>query len=272
MKRISTGLAVQVLPLAAYSREKDELTIACLCDPQLGFYTSSRPVQGYDADLANLRQAVKQINLLKPDIVLVAGDMVQTMEKKSATDVNEALRALEIPYILTPGNHDISPPVTQGKIDAYRHYFGPDRVSREINGFKIISGDSQLWTKGVDPELAKSHNEWFRKEVREASSAGIPVIVMTHIPPFVKTPDEKDAYFNIPVSLRQELLDFCVDNGVFVYIAGHTHRTHRNEYRGMSILNGETTSTNFDDHPAGYCVLRIKRDKTFSWIFAPLEK
>ena len=272
VKRISTALAVQALPLAAYCKEKDGLTIACLCDPQLGFYTSSRPVQGYAADLANLHQAVKQINKLKPDIVLVAGDMVQTLGKKSATDVNDALAVLSMSYMLTPGNHDISPPVTKKKIDAYQHYFGSDRVSREIKGFKIVSGNSQLWTKGVAPELVKEHNAWFRKEVRAANSAGMPVIVMTHIPPFVKKPDEKDAYFNVPMPYRQELLDFCADNGVFAYIAGHTHRTHRNEYRGISILNGETTSTNFDDRPAGYRVLRIKRDKTFSWLFTPLEK
>ncbi|MDA3926620.1 MAG: metallophosphoesterase [Kiritimatiellae bacterium] len=149
VKRISTAFAVQALPLTAYCQEKDGLTIACLCDPQLGFYTSSRPVQGYAPDLANLHQAVSQMNELKPDIVLVAGDMVQTLGKKSVTDVNDALAVLTMPYMLTPGNHDIAPPVTKDKITAYYHYFGSDKVSRLIKGFKIVSGNSQLWTKGV---------------------------------------------------------------------------------------------------------------------------
>jgi predicted phosphodiesterase len=68
----------------------------------------------------------------------------------------------------------------------------------------------------------------------------------------VKTPDEKENYYNIPSAKRMELLKLCKENGVVAFLAGHTHKLVVNEYKGIQLVNGETTSKNFDNRPMGF--------------------
>ena len=40
--------------------------------------------------------------------------------------------------------------------------------------------------------------------------------------------------------------------GMFIFLAGHTHKLVVNDYKGMQLVNGETTSRNFDKRPMGF--------------------
>jgi|TARA_B110000908_G_scaffold73325_1_gene88445 predicted phosphodiesterase len=75
---------------------------------------------------------------------------------------------------------------------------------------------------------------------------------MRHYPLFLKTPDEKENYYNLAQPKRQGILDLCDKNGVVAFLAGHTHRQITNEYKGIQLVNGETTSKNGDGRPMGF--------------------
>ena len=49
-----------------------------------------------------------------------------------------------------------------------------------------------------------------------------------------------------------ELLKLCEENGVVAFLAGHTHKLVINEYKGIQLVNGETTSRNNDKRPMGF--------------------
>ena len=96
--------------------------------------------------------------------------------------------------------------------------------------------------------------------------------MLTHIPPFVSSVDEDDGYFNIPKAIREDVLRLFDESGVILWLAGHTHHTSRRSYEHITILNGETTSANFDDRPFGFRFLTLRHDNSFDWEFIALNK
>ena len=58
-----------------------------------------------------------------------------------------------------------------------------------------------------------------------------------------------------------------LDNGVRYFLSGHTHRLIVRAYKGMTILNPETTSRNFDELPYGFRLMTLRADGGYSWDF-----
>ncbi|MDR1720590.1 MAG: metallophosphoesterase [Dysgonamonadaceae bacterium] len=240
------------------------VTIAQLCDPQLGFDKGT-----FAADSLHFEQAVAKINALKPDIVALAGDMVNDVSDEHAIAVFHQIKGkLKVPVIFTPGNHDLPDPVTDAGLDRYRKCFGDDFQTVEIDGITIISANSQLWRKAPEAAIDRQEKQ-LQAALTSAAKRGHRVIMLTHVPPFVKEVEEKDEYFNLPLAVRKNLLQRFVENGVILWLAGHTHNTHKNDFGPISILNGETTSINFDKRPFGFRLLTVYPDNRFDWEFIP---
>jgi hypothetical protein len=55
------------------------------------------------------------------------------------------------------------------------------------------------------------------------------------------------------------------------FLAGHTHRQISNEYQGMQMVNGETTSKNFDKRPMGFRLWNVSAKRKLRHRFVPLE-
>jgi Icc-related predicted phosphoesterase len=245
--------------------QKDVLTLVQLCDPQLGFGED-----GSSADSARFNQAVRQINELSPDVVVIAGDMVNDVNDERAVRTFLAqIAGIRSPVVLTPGNHDLPDPVTDERLKRYRSIFGDDFTVMECKGRCIISANSQLWREAPREDTG-IHFRKLYGSLQQAEKKGQPVIMITHVPPFVTSVDEPDEYYNLPAPVRGELLRLCEAYGVFVWLAGHIHKTTRRSYGSVIILNGETTSRNFDNRPAGFRRLTVRPDNSFEWEFTPL--
>jgi predicted MPP superfamily phosphohydrolase len=240
------------------------LVIAQLCDPQLGMYN-------FAVDSANFEQEIRQVNELSPDVVAIAGDMANDVNNEYAVTVFlQLLAKIQPPVILTAGNHDLPDPVSVESLKRYRSYFGNDFNVLECKGRRIISANSQLWRE-APPEEVIAHDLKLREALQEAKKKEQPVIMLTHIPPFVVSIDEDDAYKNMRKAKRSEWLNLFEDSGVFIWLAGHTHKTDKKMHNSITILNGETTSKNFDQHPKGFRLLTIYPDQHFDWEFVQIE-
>jgi 3',5'-cyclic AMP phosphodiesterase CpdA len=241
------------------------LRIVQLCDPQLGF-------GGFVNDVINLEKAIAQINDLEPDMVLIAGDMVHGIYQEEAISTILSLIAkINASVMLTPGNHDMPLPVTDSALQFYRRHFGEDFNVVECKGRCIISANSVLWCYEASAEEIMRHDNRLFNALSKAKNNAQSIIMLTHIPPFTSSVNEDEEYFNIPKAKRKELLDVCEKNGVILWLAGHTHTTLRNTYKGITLLNGETTSRNFDGNPLGFRLLTIHPDNSFDWDFYPLN-
>uniref|UniRef100_A0A8C4NIJ3 Calcineurin-like phosphoesterase domain containing 1 n=1 Tax=Eptatretus burgeri TaxID=7764 RepID=A0A8C4NIJ3_EPTBU len=197
-------------------------------DPQLGLWDAwsrgacSTSGTTWERELALTHEAVRALNLLRPRprFLALCGDLVHDMpgqpkRNEQMQDLRDALRNLDpaIPLVLVPGNHDLGNEPTTGSIESYRQAWGDDYFSFWVGGVRFLVLNSQFFvsTKACRRE-SEEHNNWLGKELAECTV----LIILQHIPLFLSTPDEEDGYFNIPLDLRQQLIEKFQQAGPFL--------------------------------------------------------
>lgn len=241
----------------------EQFTFVQMCDTQLG-------MGGYEHDVKTFELAVKQINTLAPDFVLICGDLVSKANDSSFADFNRIKSGFKIPCHCAAGNHDVGNEPTLASLDYYRKTIGKDYYVLEHKGYTFLVANTQLWKAPVTGESEK-HDTWFKASLKSAKKKGRPVVVVTHYPLFVKNADEKENYYNIAPAKRKELLALFKANGVVAMLAGHTHKLVVNDYEGIQMVNGETTSRNFDKRPLGFRLWTAEEDGKLSHKFMKLD-
>lgn len=230
----------------------EAFTFVQLCDPQLGF-------GGYEHDVNSFRIAVKKINDLKPDFVLICGDMVNNFDDKSLADFNDIRAGLKPPCYWCPGNHDVGNTPTLEALKKYRDFFGRDFYSFEHKGYTFVMTDTNIIRVPVEGETQKQ-DAWIKETITAAHDKKSPVFVIGHHPLFTKTSDEAYGNNSLPVEKRKELLDLFENSGVVAVLTAHTHQSVINDYKGIQLVTGETTSRNLDRRPFGFRLWIVSPD------------
>lgn len=149
--------------------------------------------------LGILRQAVEEINLLRPDFVITIGDMVQGYNDKESWDREakeylEVMENLEVPWYPTAGNHDIcwrgeGRPENEHEGD-YETVFGPAWYAMKHKDCWFIvlftdEGDPETGFRTFDKPSAQMFSprqtEWLGKMLKKAKGAR-QVFVFQHHP------------------------------------------------------------------------------------------
>ncbi|MBN2455021.1 MAG: metallophosphoesterase [Sedimentisphaerales bacterium] len=235
-------------------------TFVQLCDPQLG-------MGGYEHDVNSFKQAVKQINDLQPDFVLICGDLVHKPDEKSFADFNKINAGFTVPCYCAPGNHDVG---SEHTLQYYRKAVDKDYYSFEHKGYAFVVVNTQLWKAPFEGESEKQ-DKWLKTTLETISKKKQPVFIVGHHPLFLKNPTEDEKYFNLPLETRKELLNLFEKHNVVAVLGGHTHKLIINDYKGIQFVNAETTSKNFDKRPMGFRVWNISTKRPFEHTFVPLE-
>ena len=262
------------------------IRIAHIADPQLGFITSkiasrsqANYAYNYAQDLAHVEAMIPLVNAEKPDLVFIAGDLMQNAEDVG-TEWPELLEKFEAPVLIAPGNHDMGNNVTAANLERFRNLVGYAWTSRSLNGYRVIVMNSQFWyaTDGsTTASNAKAeHDAWLTAEIAAAVTAGEKVVLCSHIPPFENTVDEADSYFNAPKSIRTAFMDELIANGVDYWLCGHTHTKTQHQYANangtLNIWTAEAVCENFDGTPPGFHIFEIPEGEvTATWKAVPIE-
>ncbi|MBN2588548.1 MAG: metallophosphoesterase [Sedimentisphaerales bacterium] len=223
-----------------------------LCDPQLGF-------GGYEHDVNSFQIAVKKINELEPDFVVICGDMVNTFDEKSLSDFNDIKNDLKMPCYCCPGNHDVENTPTVESLKKYRDFFGKDYFAFEHKGYTFVMTDTNIIRVPVEGETQKQ-DSWIKETINAAHEKKSPVFVIGHHPMYTRTPDEPYGNNSLPVEKRKELLELFENSGVVAILTAHTHQSIINDYNGIQLVTGETTSRNLDGRPFGFRLWNISPD------------
>ena len=263
-----TGIAASGLSGCVGPRRGDAETIRIvhLGDPQLGFSLPIDTEESYQACLDRFLKMVAKANALRPDLVVVSGDMCHHAADLER-DWPSLLRRFDRPVVFTPGNHDLGNAVTAENLARFRKVFGLDRDAFEIKGWFFIVGNSQFWRPTKLKTEQAEYERWVTARLEEARGFNGCVVGVTHIPPFVRAVDENDSYNNYPKSGRAQRIARYRAVGLDMYLAGHTHRYGRRKVDGLTILNSETTSRNFDRRPFGGRILTLNPDRSYSYQF-----
>lgn len=267
LKTLSVGVMALAVPAWVSRAEapagtRSPFTFAQLCDTQLG-------MGGYEHDVKRFEQAVSQINAINPDFVLICGDLVNTPDEKSIADFDRVKAGFRMPCYCVPGNHDVGNTPTQASLQHYRKVAGDDYYAFEHQGHTFVAVNTQLWKVPVEGESAKQ-DAWFEATLKAAAEKKHPIFVVGHHPLFLKQPDEADQYMNLPAAKREELLGLFKTSGVVAMLGGHTHRLILNDYKGVQLVNAESTSRNSDKRPFGFRLWHVGEMRPYTHEFIPL--
>lgn len=242
-------------------RQKEPFTFVQMCDTQLG-------MGGYEHDKKTFAQAVKQVNKLKPDFTVICGDLVNNANDKSFIDFKKIKSGFTARCYCAAGNHDVQNKPTVASLKYYREQIGKDYYSFIHKGYTFVVVNTQLWVSPVEHETQKQ-DKWLVGECEKAKAKSRPIFIIAHYPLFTKDPNEKDNYYNVPLKIRTRLLKLYVEHGVIAVLAGHTHRRIINNYKGIQLVNGETTSKS---RPAlGFRLWDVNSPSSVKHTFVPLE-
>ena len=244
-----------------------------MADPQFGMFSSVSKFS--DADKAERRQrginieytgpileglgketslfteAIETANKIKPDFVVICGDMVHNSnsdEQFQEFIIISRLLNEDIKLYWVAGNHDVGDKPTRAGLAQYKEQFGEYNYSfQEENCYFIVLNSSICYDPGSVPDEWDSLISFLEKELQIAASAQQRhKIIFMHHPLFLNDPNEGDNYFVIPSARRAKIIDLITEYDVSGVFTGHLHR---NNYQ--KIANTELVSTGPVGFPLG---------------------
>ena len=180
-----------------------------------------------------------------PQILILSGDITLNGSIKSHEEVTSKLKAVQdagIDVLVIPGNHDLhttagdysadEPIVTaSADADAFRRMyenFGPSQaISQDTESLsyvyeaspylRLLMIDTNTLTKGF---VADSTLVWIEKELKQAKSAGVDVIAVTHQNLHIHN---ELLYFSYQLYNADDLLTLFETYQVDLNLSGHIH-------------------------------------------------
>lgn len=171
---------------------------------------------------------------MRPDLVVVAGDLTQRAKTREYAEARRLLEALApLPVVVTPGNHDVPLyRVWERLVDPYRNW--RRAVSQELDSVTAVPGGTVVALNSSAPRraivggrLGKDQLD-FARRVFASAPPGFRVVVTHHH--FRPTPGGEGGR---PLPGAPRLLEAFEAMGVDLILGGHVHQTHLSTSRDL---------------------------------------
>ncbi len=251
----SVGLFITTIgglqgPKALAPIEKDKfLKIAVISDLNSGYGSTL-----YHPDV---RATLKELDSIKPDMILCAGDMVAG-QKLTLTEQNLAemwqsfnsnvltpIKAMQIPFAFTVGNHDASPNFAKDRQMA-KNFWNENQDQLRLKyvdqtNFPFYYSYSQndvffiSWDAAgalVQADVFK----WMQDQLNSEKAKKAKLrIVLGHLPIYAIV-ESKNKPGEV-LAATQQITAFFKQNKVDLYISGHQHAYYPAQENGLRLLN-----------------------------------
>ncbi len=236
------------------------------------------PATGFEWDANRYREAVEIINTVRPELVMIGGDLVDDPNAEDQIDEFLAISSKiddDIAVRWVPGNHDIADDFTAPTADSirtYRDVFGPDHYSFRMHDTLFIA----LNTPVIDhpehvPDEWESQLAFLADELASAARSDLDhIVVIGHHPLFVSNPGEPDSYWNIPIERRALILRLLHRAGVEIGFAGHWHRNAIATDGPFTQVTSGPVGYPLGDDPSGLRIVDVD-PSVISHAYHPLE-
>ena len=170
------------------------------------------------AEWRRVEEVLDLVNDLRPDLVLVAGDITHHGTTDDYERMKKRIAKVDAPVHLVPGRRDTLAAADETetrlsmkerhalKIARYKKFFGADIWSVEFGKYQLVGFDSTRVTTPSWPNSSQADNERLLSTFRKSSRPY--KIFLTHFPP--------DALGSISGTLTKA--------GVAAHLYGYTHR------------------------------------------------
>lgn len=180
-----------------------------------------------------LSRAIEEINELRPDIVILTGDITNEGFRQEYQAAAAYLKEIECEHrVFVPGNHDSR---NVGYVHFEELVGKRDHVLRH-KGVTLVSADSS------EPDLENGHigrerYEWILNAFSEPADLKI-FALHHHLIPVPGTGRERNIIYD-----AGDLIEVLIRAGVDLVLAGHKHVSHVWKLESLIIANAGTTSS-----------------------------
>jgi len=226
------------------------------------FFIQIADPQLFWGPLVEWERAIEQVNRLKPAFVVVCGDLIQNPgSREQAQAYLKTAKKLDvnIPLYNVAGNHDIGNTPTPQTIQWYEKKFAKIWYSFTYKKSLFIILDTNIIkTPDKVSRLAQRQRQWLQKTLDTARKKNPRhIFVFTHFPLCLKSSDEADGYFNVPVMLRTELLQLLHKYQVTAVFSGHYHRNAYVNDHNLELITTSSSGKPLGDDPVGFRIVKV---------------
>ncbi len=202
-------------------------------------------------------KVIKELAIIKPDIILCGGDMVAG-QKRSLTEANiigmwkgfketvlDPIQQMNIPFGFTLGNHDASPTFyTERRIanEFWKENVAAtnlDFVDSSHYPFYFSYIKENIFFLSWDASSAKVPAEvysWMKAQLKSNVATNARLRILTGHLPLYPIVDAKNKPGEVNAAADSSLA-FFIENGLDLYISGHQHAFYPASKNGFSLLN-----------------------------------
>jgi 3',5'-cyclic AMP phosphodiesterase CpdA len=195
-------------------------------------------------DAKRMESIVQDVNSMRPDLVIVAGDLTAAGYEWEFAEAADWLGQLECPSVVVPGNHDAR---NVGYLH-FEHYFG-DRFSSfrlEFDAKRAAAlGATGVTVVAVDSsepdlnegQIGRERYPWIREQFRDPDDLKL-FVIHHHLVAIPGTGRERNT-----INDAGDVLAELVQLGVDVVLSGHKHVPYFWGISGLLICNSATATT-----------------------------
>ncbi len=143
-------------------------------------FLSDMHVSPHTPNDSALRLAVKEINGLNLDAVIVGGDISNEGSDEQIRNVAEILKDLKHPLYIIPGNHENN--WSQSATKTFNDIFGNDRFIFRVDSLIVVGINCGPYMKMGDGHIKQEDLHWLNSELKKQLRPGDKVLSINHYP------------------------------------------------------------------------------------------
>jgi len=230
-----------------------------ITDPQFGMYENNK---GFGKETQLYLAAVAGVNRLKPDFVVITGDLVNdrldTMQIREFKRITSKITS-GVPVYCVPGNHDIGNIPDSATIASFVQNYGSDRFSFNHKNSLFIGLNSEIIKANINTHEQNQY-DWLVNALSKGKKSSH-IILFGHYSFFISSFDEPDGYFNIGNDKRMKYLELFASNKVNAIFSGHYHKNAVSRFGDIDIVTTSAVGMPHGDVPSGFRVVKVYPDR-----------